>query len=57
MEALSFDGYIMWDQDYSDSELCAVEASGRSRDELCPSTLADSAETDGWFACDQGQEN
>ena len=55
MEALSFDCY-MWDPNYSDSELCAVEASGRSRYELCPSTRVDSAETDGWFACDLGQE-
>ena len=54
MEALSFDGY-MWDPEYSDSELRAVEASGKSRDKLCPSTRADSTETDGWCACDQAQ--
>ena len=40
----------MWDLEYCDSELRAVEASGESRDELCPST--DTAETqsqvDGW---------
>ena len=34
---MCFDGY-MWDPEYSDSELRAVEASGESRDELCPST-------------------
>ena len=41
---------IMWDPEYSDSELRAAEASGESRDELCPSTPlnstpADTAET------------
>ena len=34
MEALDFDG-DMWDPEYCDSELRAVEASGESRDELC----------------------
>ena len=40
MEALSCDGYIpcMWDPEYSDSEL-----SGKSRDEICPYTRANSA--------------
>ena len=57
---LDLDGYkIMWDPEYSDSELRAVEASGQSRDELYTSTPADSTETqsqaDGWYAymCDQ----
>ena len=35
MDALDFDG-DMWDLEYCDSELRAVEASGESRDELCP---------------------
>ena len=35
MDALDFDG-DMWDPEYCDSELRAVEASGESRDELCP---------------------
>ena len=34
MDALDFDG-DMWDPEYCDSELRAVEASGESRDELC----------------------
>ena len=34
MNALDFDG-DMWDPEYCDSELRAVEASGESRDELC----------------------
>ena len=42
MDALGFDG-CMWDPEYCDSELRAVEASGESRNELCPST--DTAET------------
>ena len=40
---------VMWDPEYSDSELRAVEASVESRDEFCPSTplnwSADTAET------------
>ncbi len=35
MDALDFDG-DMWDLEYCDSELRAVEASGESRDERCP---------------------
>ena len=35
MDALVFDG-DMWDPEYCDSEHRAVEASGESRDELCP---------------------
>ena len=35
MDALDFDGDT-WDLEYCDSELRAVEASGESRDELCP---------------------
>ena len=35
MDALDFDG-DMWDPEYCDSELRAVDASGESRDELCP---------------------
>ena len=35
MDALDFDG-DMWDPEYCDSELRAVEASGESWDELCP---------------------
>ena len=35
MDALDFDG-DMWDPECCDSELRAVEASGESRDELCP---------------------
>ena len=35
MDALDFDG-DMWDPEYCDSEFRAVEASGESRDELCP---------------------
>ena len=35
MDALDFDGH-MCDPEYCDSELRAVEASGESRDELCP---------------------
>ena len=35
MDALDFDG-DMRDPEYCDSELRAVEASGESRDELCP---------------------
>ena len=35
MDALDFDG-DMWDPEYCDSELRAVEASGELRDELCP---------------------
>ena len=54
MDALDFDG-DMWDPEYCDSEIRAVEASGESRDELCPST--DTADTqsqaDGWYTCDQ----
>ena len=47
MEAVSCDGYIyiytyiliyIWDPEYSDSEL-----SGKSRDEMCPYTRANSA--------------
>ena len=39
MDALGCDGHIvMWDPEYCDSELRAVEDSGESRDELCPST-------------------
>ena len=34
MDALDFDG-DMWDSEYCDFELRAVEASGESRDELC----------------------
>ena len=34
MDALDFDG-DMWDPEYCDSELRAVEASGESRDEHC----------------------
>ena len=34
MDALDFDG-DMWDQEYCDSELRAVEASGESREQLC----------------------
>ena len=34
MNALDFDG-DMWDPEYCDSELRAVEASGESWDELC----------------------
>ena len=34
MNALDFGG-DMWDPEYCDSELRAVEASGESRDELC----------------------
>ena len=34
MDVLDFDG-DMWDPEYCDSELRAVEASGESRDELC----------------------
>ena len=34
MDALDFDG-DMWDPEYCDSELRAVEASGESRYELC----------------------
>ena len=45
----------MWDPEYCDSELRAVEASGESRDKVCPST--DTAETqtqvDEWYTCDQ----
>ena len=38
MDALDFDGdiIIMWDPEYCDSALRAVEASGESRNELCP---------------------
>ena len=38
MDALDFDGHIiiMWDPEYCESELRVVEASGESRDELCP---------------------
>ena len=47
----------MWDPEYCDSELRAAEASGESRDELCPSKPADTAETqsqaDEWYTCDQ----
>ena len=35
MDALDFDGDML-DPEYCDSELRAVEASGESRDELCP---------------------
>ena len=35
MVALDFDG-DMWDPEYCDSELRAVEARGESLDELCP---------------------
>ena len=35
MDALDSDGDI-WDPEYCDSELRAVETSGESRDELCP---------------------
>ena len=35
MDALDFDG-DMWDPEYCYLELRAVEASGESRDELCP---------------------
>ena len=35
MDALDFAG-DMWDPEYCDPELRAVEASGESRDELCP---------------------
>ena len=52
---IGFRWLYMWDPEYCDSELGAVEASGESRDELCPST--DTAETqsqvDGWYTCDQ----
>ena len=44
MDALGFDPYTR-DPEYPDSEIRAVEASGESRDELCPSTPADTAET------------
>ena len=51
MDALDFDG-DMWDSEYCDFELRAVEASGESRDELNLSIPADTAETqsqaDGW---------
>ena len=37
MDALDFDGdRPMWDPEYCNSELRSVEASGESRDELCP---------------------
>ena len=53
MDALDFE-CDMWDPEYCDSELRAVEASGESRDGLCPPT--DTAETklqaDGWYTCD-----
>ena len=35
MDALGFDGDV-WDPEYCDSELRAVDASGESRGELCP---------------------
>ena len=51
MDALDFDG-DMWDPEYCDSELRAVEASGESRDELCLYRQTRAAETqsqaDGW---------
>ena len=54
MDALDFDG-DMWDPEYCDSELRAVEASGESRDELCPSTdtTDTQSQVDGWYTCDQ----
>ena len=52
---IGFRWLYMWDPEYCDSELGAVEASGESRYELCPST--DTAETQsqvvGWYTCDQ----
>ena len=44
MDAWGFDGHIMWDPEYCDSQLRAVEASGESRDELCPSTPENTTE-------------
>ena len=44
MDALDFDG-DMWDPEYCDSELRAVEASGESRDELCLYRQTHAAET------------
>ena len=54
MDALDFDG-DMWDPEYCDSELRAVEASGESRDELCPcqQTADTQSQADGWYTCDQ----
>ena len=47
----------MWDPEYCDLQLRAVEASGESRDELCSSTPVDTADTqsqvDAWYTCDQ----
>ena len=52
---IGFQWSYMWDSEYCDSELRAVEASGESLDELCPYT--DTADTqsqvDGWYTCDQ----
>ena len=46
----------MWDPEYCESQLRAVEASGESRDELCPSRPANTAENqsqaDAWYTCD-----
>ena len=52
---MGFDGY-MWDPEYSDSDLRAVEPSGESRDELCPcqqTQLKLLSQADGWYTCDQ----
>ena len=54
---IGFRWSYMWDPEYCDSQLRAVEASGELRDELCPSTPADTAENqsqaDAWYTCDQ----
>ena len=54
---LGFRWSYMWDPEYCDSQLRAVEASGESRDELCPSTPENTAENqsqaDAWYTCDQ----
>ena len=53
MDALDFDG-DMWDPEYCDSELRAVEASGESRDELCPcqqTQLTTQSQADGCDHC------
>ena len=54
---LAFRWSYMWDPEYCDTQLRAVEASGESRDELCPSTPENTAENqsqaDAWYTCDQ----
>ena len=53
--SIGFRWLYMWDSEYCESELRAVEASGESRDELCPSkdTSETQSQVDGWYTCDQ----